>query len=692
MSSYASADLVRREIAQLLRPPKRMPVAEAVAKFVRVKTASGNWSAWDPEVTPYMVEPLNLMDSRRYSAVVFVGPARSGKTQTLVDGAIGYATKCDPLDALIVQITQEKAAEYSKKRIKPMLENSPELRKLLSARGHDNNIHDIIMRAGNYLKLGWPAKSMFASSDWRWVLLTDYDRSDAMLDVGGEGDGFTLASKRTQTFRSRGMTVAESSPGREILDPLWRPTAERPHEFPPCTGIGSLYNMGDRRVLYWPCQHCGEFFPARWESLRYDTRETDLKAASESVVCVCHHCGGIHEPTAKEALKLASAWVPEGCRISPDRTLTGTPRNVDIASFWMEGPAAAFQTWQSLVYRYLTALRDFEMTGAQEKLKSTVNTDQGRPYLYVRGDRARSSDRLADRKEATPRRQVPVEARFLIACVDVQGGKDRRFVVQVHAIGEHSERWIIDRYNIKTSARTGPNGESLPIEPGAYAEDWDQLTAYILDRGYPISDDSGRHLAVKLVVCDHGGEDGVSDNAYAYYRRLRLEGKHQRLMLVKGASGRQEQLIRVSYPDNSKRDNRKARARGDVPLHVIDTDALKDRISAKLDRENPGAGFIHLPDWAGQWFYDELCAETRDASGHWSKATDRAPNEAFDLLNYCEAGITHLQAHVPKFWQAPPPWALPLEQNSLVYRDDEAEHAPRQKTKSPPRRTRFRFQ
>jgi hypothetical protein len=41
------------------------------------------------------------------------------------------------------------------------------------------------------------------------------------------------------------------------------------------------------------------------------------------------------------------------------------------------------------------------------------------------------------------------------AQVDVQGGVNSRFVVQVHAIGEHREKAVIDRFAITESERQG---------------------------------------------------------------------------------------------------------------------------------------------------------------------------------------------------------------------------------------------
>ena len=59
-----------------------------------------------------------------------------------------------------------------------------------------------------------------------------------------------MALKRTQTYKSAGICIAESSPGRDYVDGKWQ---RRPgsHEAPPAAGICALYNRGDRRRLYW---------------------------------------------------------------------------------------------------------------------------------------------------------------------------------------------------------------------------------------------------------------------------------------------------------------------------------------------------------------------------------------------------------------------------------------------------------
>lgn len=176
MAKRASARGIRRDISGILRAPRRMKVADAVRDFMRVPIGAGNSVKWDPNLAPYIIEPMNSLASREYDAVVFVGPARTGKTIGLIDGWIVYNIVCDPADMLVIQVSEEKAREHSKKRLDRTFRCSPDVKSRLSPRRNDNNVHDRTFRAGNYLKIGWPSVNIMSSSDYKSVALTDYDR------------------------------------------------------------------------------------------------------------------------------------------------------------------------------------------------------------------------------------------------------------------------------------------------------------------------------------------------------------------------------------------------------------------------------------------------------------------------------------------------------------------------------------
>ncbi|MGP4223230.1 phage terminase large subunit family protein [Escherichia coli] len=651
MLNQETAKAARTDSGYILRAPRRMRVADAVAQYMRVPMGAGNSVPWDPLVAPYVIEPMNCLASREYDAVIFVGPARTGKTIGLIDGWVIYNVICDPADMLIIQMTEEKAREHSKKRLARTFRVSPEVVSRLSPNKNDNNVYDRTFLAGNYLKIGWPSVNIMSSSDYKCVALTDYDRFPE--DIDGEGDAFSLASKRTTTFMSSGMTLVESSPGRDVKDVKWRRTS--PHEAPPTTGILSLYNRGDRRRWYWPCPHCGEYFQPCGDVVAGFRDIADPVLASEAAYIQCPFCSGRIMPEQKRELNGRGVWLRDGESINADGSRYGDPRRSRIASFWMEGPAAAYQTLSQLVYKLLTAEQEYETTGSEETLKTVINTDWGLPYLPRASMEQRKSELLEQRAEPVPSRSVPDGVNFLVATVDVQAGRHRRFVVQVTGYGSRGERWIIDRYNITQSLRGDSDGESQRIDPASYPEDWDVLLTDVFHKSWPLASDPSQQMRLMAMAVDSGGEDGVTDNAYKFWRRCRRDGLGKRIYLFKGDSIRRAKLITRTFPDNTGRTGRRAQAAGDAPLWLLQTDALKDRVNNALWRDSPGPGYVHFPDWLGSWFYDELTYEERSSDGKWSKP-GRGANEAFDLMVYAEA-LVILHGYEKIRWPDAPEWA-----------------------------------
>lgn len=651
MLNQETAKAARTDSGYILRAPRRMRVADAVAQYMRVPMGAGNSVPWDPLVAPYVIEPMNCLASREYDAVIFVGPARTGKTIGLIDGWVIYNVICDPADMLIIQMTEEKAREHSKKRLARTFRVSPEVVSRLSPNKNDNNVYDRTFLAGNYLKIGWPSVNIMSSSDYKCVALTDYDRFPE--DIDGEGDAFSLASKRTTTFMSSGMTLVESSPGRDVKDVKWRRTS--PHEAPPTTGILSLYNRGDRRRWYWPCPHCGEYFQPCGDVVAGFRDIADPVLASEAAYIQCPSCSGRIMPEQKRELNGRGVWLRDGESINADGSRYGDPRRSRIASFWMEGPAAAYQTLSQLVYKLLTAEQEYETTGSEETLKTVINTDWGLPYLPRASMEQRKSELLEQRAEPVLSRSVPDGVNFLVATVDVQAGRHRRFVVQVTGYGSRGERWIIDRYNITQSLRGDSDGESQRIDPASYPEDWDVLLTDVFHKSWPLASNPSQQMRLMAMAVDSGGEDGVTDNAYKFWRRCRRDGLGKRIYLFKGDSIRRAKLITRTFPDNTGRTGRRAQAAGDVPLWLLQTDALKDRVNNALWRDSPGPGYVHFPDWLGSWFYDELTYEERSSDGKWSKP-GRGANEAFDLMVYAEA-LVILHGYEKIRWPDTPEWA-----------------------------------
>lgn len=655
-------------------PPKRVTVAEGVAESLIIRQLGGYSGNWSSKETPYMVAPMNKLASRVHEAVCFAGPARTGKTLALVDGWITHNIAHDPGDMLVVQMTQMKAREFSKVRVDRAIRNNPELVKLMAYGGHDDNTHDKLTKAGMWLRLGWPSASQLASSDYRFVALTDYDRMPDKIE--GEGAPFTIALKRTQTYQSRGMCMVESSPSRDYIDPYWEPST--PHEAPPVAGILGIYNRSDRHRWYWDCPDCHRPFEAspglslfatlpEEDELIEQVRSLDLTSfAKKHAVIACPHCGSIIPHSHKYELNQGGIWVPDGLTYSLEKEeWQGEPMTSTIAGYWLGGVAAAYQSWESIVLRYLQGLREYVLTGSDFPLKSVVNIDCGTAYIprAIR-EAAKDSSKNLSRDKGLKQYNVPDWARFLIASVDVQGGRRSGFVVQVHAVGKDLEQAIVDRYHLRdhpTLARR--------LDPAGYPEDWDLLTDRVVNGTYKLSD--GRELRVLRTGIDTGGEAGVTTNAYKWFLRLVQTEVADRVYLLKGASYKQRDLVMSAMA----RDERGIRLPG-VRLFTLDTDTFKDQVAASRRRRTPGPIYMHFPSWLPQHFYEELDAEIRDEKGKWKKIRHTIANESLDLWVYVLA-VLHIlgpgNSQLEFDWEDPEEdWALPLTAaNSEIMTRDE---------------------
>lgn len=664
---YTSLQEIITDLSDVLLPPERISVSEAAAKYRKVYNPPVVNALWDNDVAPYLREPMDTLESRDFTTVCFVSAAQSLKTEIILNWA-SYGIVCDPSDFLLVEKSQTEAKNFSLMKLDRTLRNSPDLQSRLIQRRTANNVFDKKFKSGAFLNLTWPTVNAASGKTIRRVALTDYDRMPQ--DLGGEGSPYDLFSQRPKVFKRLGMTYVESSPSFDVMDHRWRPGT--PHEAPPCEGIIGIYNRGDRRRRYWPCPHCGEHFEPDFSLLRWPN-STDLMESAEQAYMACPHCfetnGAMILQHMRQELDYAGVWLRDGEIIDKDGKRSGKPRRSDIASFWLKGPATAFGQWKVMVHKYLSAMEEYESTGNDRPLKTTINTEQGLPYIPPNMRDARAPEDIMSTAEDFGQYLVPEGVRFLIASIDVQ---KHRFVVQVHGVKPATNTMdlvVIDRFDILKSERRDEDNERYLINPASYSEDWDLITSQVIEKTYELADGSGRHMAIRMVGCDSGGRAGVTNRAYEYYRKLKTLGYGARFQLVKGEPKKSAPRVQKSYPDSERKD-RNAGARGEIPILLLNTNILKDWVDAALGREEPGAGFIQFADWLPIEFYKELCAETRNQKGEWENLK-KLRNESWDLLAYCYALCVYLRAEKIN-WETPQfVWAREWETNSLVSRREE---------------------
>ena len=641
------------------RPPERLTVSQSAAKYRLLNNPGAYVGPYLNETAPYLAEPMDVLTSRDFDSVVFVGPAQAGKSEMFLNW-VTHSVICDPMDMILYEKSQTAARDFSMRRLNRLHDHTQEVKQRMLPVSHGDNVYDKRYRSGMIVTLSWPAINELSGRPVPRVWLCDYDRMPQNVD--GEGSPFDLGRKRTTTFGGSAMTVAESSPGYIVENPKW--IRSSPHEAPPCKGVLSLYNRGDRRRWFWRCPHCDRWFEPDFSLMRYDRDTKDALTAGESAMMLCPNpkCGFFITPEMKPGLNRAGRWVRDGQWLDLKGQLQGTPYRSKTASFWLKGVAAAFASWSQLVSRYVQAEQDFNRTGEQEVLKSVVNTDLGEPY-YLRGSEIqRTPDQMKEMAE--PRSEqadagplVPQWVRFLVATVDIQ---KNRFVVQVHGVGPRKNGFrvtVVDYFPIIKSNRVDDDGERLWVKPAAFPEDWELLKTDVFEKRYAIDGLPDATMEVAFMGYDTGGREGVTNNAYDFYRFMRKKGagEHVRLFPLKGDPSPHAPRVAVNYPDSNRKD-RNASARGEIPVLMLNPNLLKDALQGMIDRaaetsadgksadglaeEEIERSFTWPDNLTEQW-YSEICIEIRTAKGWECPAGAR--NEAWDLSYYALGICLHLR-------------------------------------------------
>lgn len=668
---YLSLEDLIVQTAEGVQPPERITVAQAAEKYRKLNNPGSYVGDWKNSKVPYLVEIMEELTSTVFTGTIVVGPAQTGKTDIFLNW-VTHTVICDPADMMFVNTSNATARDFSISKLDRLHRHSRDVgRKLIQHRNADNTFDKRYVN-GMLLRLSWPTVNELSGKTIPRVWLTDYDRMDP--DIEGEGPAFDLAKKRTTSFKRFGMTVAESTPSFPILDPKWSPST--PHEAPPAEGILSLYNRGDRRRWRWRCFSCGDSFEPDFSLLSFP-KTADPVEAGEAAVLHCPHCGQVYEhdenpnSPSKHEMNIGGRWVKEGHIWLPDGSMIGKARETDIASFWIKGTVAAFVDWKSLVTKYRNAELEYEKTGMEGPLVTTVNTDQGLPYLPKSMVSVRLPEEIKGKARDLGIRVVPPGVRFLIATCDVQ---KNRFVVQVHGFGPGGDIWIVDRFDIRYSKREDPErpGQFLWVNPGVHREDWELLYEQVIAKTYELSDGSGRVMPIKFTVSDSAGREGFTVNAYDFYRWLRdnedadVQSAVGRFCLLRGAAHKNNNArVKLTYPDSARKD-KYAGARGEIPVLELQTDQLKDAVDLMLSRDRVQSGRIHYPNWLDNNFFTELCVEVRTAKGWENPRSFR--NESWDLLVYAVAASVSMFVGIENIdWSDPPGWAEEWSGNDLVF-------------------------
>lgn len=662
---YASAWRLAEEALAVLLPPERRTVAEfAEMRRVLANEGGGYVGKWRNDQVPYVVEPMECLTSLDHLTTAVIGPGQSAKT-TIAENWLLHAVASDPANLLWYMQTDQAVEAYVKSRINPMIEAHEDMASRLGTRSVDDSLHFKNFRTMRAEFLPATKRNLINKSAPRIVA----DEIDA---YGEMGDVKALLDVRRQTFGRQSMILAVSHPDKaKGMNPArdWS------------DGIMAMYADSDRRVWYWRCPHCGAFsspapIAARVMVLDYPEEGTlDEVQAEARLLCPVNQCR--IEDGERRGMLATGRWIGDGQTIAEDGTVTGERVRRDTAGFWITGTMSPFVLGGigALARAKAKAEREMEMTGEDETLRQVIVKQFGIPYSPPRSVGLLLGTDIAERCATELHLgSVPEGVRFLTAFWDVQIA---HFDVLVRGWGVKGESWVIDRFRVAGDPATNP-------------DDWDQLVEAVLLKTYPLADGSGRHMAIRAVGYDSGGQPGVSQQAYDAWTRWRkrqlvkLFGKIAgrdvySVIPTKGASGLMAPRLTVTYPDTSAQAGKKFGSNGTVPVGVFNPNTFKDDLNGQLQRIEDGPWSIHFPAALRAkapphpWF-EQLVSEHRLPNGRWEKTSASVRNEALDTMvgNHV---VAHLHGLNRINWERPPAWAAPWDENSMLTSPEEVKAA-----------------
>jgi phage terminase large subunit GpA-like protein len=357
----------------------------------------------------------------------------------------------------------------------------------------------------------------------------------------------------------------------------------------------------DQRRFYVPCPYCGCKQVLWWRDpvtkeyrLRYEV-DDDQQVIASSVLYLCEQCKrGIAE-SYKQRMLDAGEWIAR----FPDRPVVGFHINA-LYSPWRENWKALAQEWQEAARRH-----------DPEKLKVFITLRLGETWEEA-GD-VLEGHVLKARRE-TWKADVPAGVGLLTAAVDVQND---RLEMIIKGWGAGEESWLIAYQQFFGD----PGREDI----------WNELDELLLTE---FENEVGRKLRVSATFIDSGGHHTEAVYRFTKTRNIR------RVFACKGSSEYAQPILGKFTLNNTYR----------VKLFTLGTDTAKDRIFSRLRIPTPGAGYVHLPEWADEEYLEQLTAEkaiTKYKRGRGmvrEYVKTRARNEALDLEVYALAALYVLGA------------------------------------------------
>lgn len=599
----SAAALVRETRAATLRPREPLTVSEWADRHrVLDGSTTPKPGKWRTDRTPYAREPMDRLGREDpCHTVVLMWGSQVAKSEIGLCW-MGYVADFDPRPMMVVQPTIQTAERYSKKRIATTIAASPRLRELFGdpkSRTSGNAILEKSFPGGFLTITGANAPSGLSSDPIGALHLDEQDGHEG--SAGVDGSPSALAIQRTAAFARRKILITSTPRLKETskIEPAWK--------------------SSDRRWYFVPCPHCGVMQVLMWAGIRWERDDGEIVAHyvcgagadaydeqfPDSTIPGCDGpgCGALIANHEKLGMLARGEW--RATAVSKDPGVHGYRLSALYAQHGLGW------TWSQIANQFL------EAKDTPEELKVWTNTRLAESWQEIPGkamDPTGLMNRLEPYGDGRARRAsgktpiVPDGVGVITAGVDVQAN---RIEVSFWGWGLHDESWLLDHIVLWGD----PDDPALLEElEDLLRERWETASGATVD------------LVSAGIDCGYRAE--------VIYEFVRAHRREKWLGII-GRSGRRPLWAHST-------DKAKVKAKAYKPF-VVGIDAAKEAIYSRLERTEPGPGYIHLPTTLERAHVEQLVAETKmvtKSKGHpvvsWY-LPNGARNEVLDCAVYAMA-------------------------------------------------------
>lgn len=529
-------------------------VAEAwgAAFYVPAKERPSEWArtmivpdgprkleSWSAELTPYVVEPLDMCSLATPENEVAVMKSAQSGFSTMLLAATGHSMASEPSDMLLVQPTDSALTDFHGEKLGPMIEHSPALKDVVkpqtSRSGQGSTTYAKKFGAYTLTLAIATSTSDLRSKTKQKVFLDEVDEYPA--DVNKQGDPVDMAAARQESF-------LDSGEWKRVY--ISTPTIRRGSR------IEALFEKGDQRRWHVPCPHCdGEFVFEFGPNFRFN--RTYPYNAHYITPC----CGVEITGPEKNGLIRKGRWIATA------------PAPGKFPSYHFGGMSSPFVPWDTIAKRFVEAGED------SSKLKTFWNLTLGLPYEERLSEV--SAKEIVAATEPYPRGIVPVQAALTALAVDFNStwAEWALYAFGPSLAGDGVDQWLVEH-----GTEPGkPGDEALTLALNA-----------LFERRWRFAGGT-EHIADRVGL----------DSGFGTYEVYKLVRGKPHLRALDGRPvkiGDVNKALPLGTPTKASAKDHLGRVRFKVDLYPVGSSDLKLWLASALAdfaHEKPRGMAIHLP-------------------------------------------------------------------------------------------------